>query len=338
MNSPAIRRRTVISGTAWATPAVISAHRLPASAASTPHPAASAEYGLFVTTGMTTQINPENRNPKTKNYVGYDQTDDPSTGNYPTTPSKYFAAVKSGSSPQTDTHWDDSDTCYTNGAYVHTNEGLFTYFHNSEGSLTPVTNISSGADGSYASSSGFWWSVPTTSPQTGTGYIPGSTATLNRGATFVTDIEVIVPQKAQNAANHIKVNRDDWTKELSGRLVTVTGNATYLNSQSVAGNWSVTAPTTTTLPDGSLKVTGTLTYTTTASSTVTQAKSKYYGQTLIMPATFRMIANDGWSSFSLRSYVQSATITYTGQPSSSPSSTTLTNQLLTTSKVVNKVC
>lgn len=104
MNSPAIRRRTVISGTAWATPAVISAHRLPASAASTPHPAASAEYGLFVTTGMTTQINPENRNPKTKNYVGYDQTDDPSTGNYPTTPSKYFAAVKSGSSPQTDTH------------------------------------------------------------------------------------------------------------------------------------------------------------------------------------------------------------------------------------------
>ena len=203
---------------------------------------------------------------------------------------------------------------------------------------TPVTNISSGADGSYASSSGFWWSVPTTSPQTGTGYIPGSTATLNRGATFVTDIEVIVPQKAQNAANHIKVNRDDWTKELSGRLVTVTGNATYLNSQSVAGNWSVTAPTTTTLPDGSLKVTGTLTYTTTASSTVTQAKSKYYGQTLIMPATFRMIANDGWSSFSLRSYVQSATITYTGQPSSSPSSTTLTNQLLTTSKVVNKVC
>ena len=270
--------------------------------------------------------------------VGYDQTDDPSTGNYPTTPSKYFAAVKSGSSPQTDTHWDDSDTCYTNGAYVHTSEGLFTYFHNSEGSLTPVTNISSGADGSYASSSGFWWSVPTTSPQTGTGYIPGSTATLNRGATFVTDIEVIVPQKAQNAANHIKVNRDDWTKELSGRLVTVTGNATYLNSQSVAGNWSVTAPTTTTLPDGSLKVTGTLTYTTTASSTVTQAKSKYYGQTLIMPATFRMIANDGWSSFSLRSYVQSATITYTGQPSSSPSSTTLTNQLLTTSKVVNKVC
>lgn len=321
MSSPAIRRRTVISGAAWATPAVISAHRLPASAAST-LPTASAEYGLFVTTGMSTEL-------ESTNYVGYDQTNNPSTGNYPTTPSEYFTAVKSGSSPQSDIHWSDSGTCYTNAAY----------FHNSEGSLTPVTNISSGTDGSYATSSGFWWSVPTTSPQTGTGYIPGSTATLNSGATFVTDIEVIVPQQARYAAEHIRVNQQYyWDKELSGRLVTVTGRAPYLNSQNVAGNWSVTAPTTTTLPDGSLKVTGTLTYTTTASSTVKQSKTKYYGQTLIMPATFRMISNQGWSSFSLTSYVQSATITYTGQPSSSPSSTTLTNQLLTTSKVVNKRC
>lgn len=287
-----------------------------------PPPAASAEYGLFVTTGMSTQL-------ESTNYVGYDQTDNPSTGKYPTTPSEYFTAVKSGSSPESDINWSDSGTCYTNAAY----------FHNSEGSLTPVTNISSGTNGSYASSSGFWWSVPTTSPQTGTGYIPGSTATLNSGATFVTDIEVIVPQEARYAAEHIRVNQQYyWTKELSGKLVTVTGNATYLTSQNVAGKWSVTAPTTTKLPDGSLKVTGTLTYTTTAPLTVTQSKTKYYGQTLIMPATFRMIANEGWSSFSLTSYVQSATITYTGQPSSFPSSTTLTNQLLTTSKVVNKRC
>ncbi|MGK2349925.1 hypothetical protein [Cutibacterium sp. V947] len=263
------------------------------------------------------------------NYVGYDQTDDPSTGNYPTTPSEYFTAVKSGSSPQNDIYWDDSATCYSNSAF----------FHNSEGSLTPVTNISSGTNGSYASASGFWWSVPTTSSQTGTGYIPGSTATLNSGATFVTDIEFIVPQEAQYAANHIRVNQQDyWTEELSGKLITIPGKAPYLASQNVGGSWSVTAPTTTTLPDGSLKVTGTLTFTTTKSFTVTQSKTKYYGQTLIMPATFRMMANDGWSSFSLTSYVQSATITYTGQPSSSPSSTTLTNQLLTTSKVVNKAC
>lgn len=320
MSSPAIRRRTVISGTAWATPAAISAHRLPASAASTP-PAASAEYGLFLTTGMSTEL-------ESTSYVGYDQTDDPSTG-YPTTPSEYFTAVKSGSSPQSDIYWNDSATCYTNDAY----------FHNSEGSLTPVTNISSGTKGSYASSSGFWWSVPTTSPQTGTGYIHGSTATLNSGATFVTDIEVIVPQGAQYAANHIEVTQQNyWTKELHGKLATVRGSARYLDSQNVEGSWSVTAPTTTTLPDGSLKVTGTLTYTTTIPHTVTQVKAKYYGQTLIMPGTFRMIANDGWSSFSLTSYVQSATITYTGQPSSFPSSTILTNQLLTTSKVVNKRC
>lgn len=321
MSSPAIRRRTVISGTAWATPAVISAHRLPASAASTP-PAASAEYGLFVTTGMSAQSD------ESMSYVGYDQTDNPSTG-YPTTPSEYFTAVKSGSSPQSDIYWNDSATCYTNDAF----------FHNSEGSLTPVTNISSGTDGSYATSSGFWWSVPTTSPQTGTGYISGSTATLNSGATFVTDIEVIVPQGAEYAANHIEVTQENyWTKKLSGKKTTVRGDAHYLTSQDVQGTWSVTAPTTTTLPDGSLKVTGTLTYTTTKPLQVTQTKTKYYGQTLIMPATFRMDADQGWSSFSLTSYVQSATITYTGQPSSFPSSTTLTNQLLTTSKVVNKRC
>lgn len=206
MSSPAIRRRTVISGTAWATPAVISAHRLPASAASTP-PAASAEYGLFVTTGMSAQSD------ESMSYVGYDQTDNPSTG-YPTTPSEYFTAVKSGSSPQSDISWNDSATCYTNDAF----------FHNSEGSLTPVTNISSGTDGSYATSSGFWWSVPTTSPQTGTGYISGSTATLNSGATFVTDIEVIVPQGAEYAANHIEVTQENyWTKKLSGEKTTVRG-------------------------------------------------------------------------------------------------------------------
>ena len=51
-----------------------------------------------------------------------------------------------------------------------------------------------------------------------------------------------------------------------------------------------------------------------------------------------MYPSYGWTSFSLTSYVQSATITYTGQPAGMGSSTTLTNQLLTTSTVYPKAC
>ncbi|MSS44838.1 amino acid oxidase [Cutibacterium sp. WCA-380-WT-3A] len=317
MNKATIRRRTVIAGTAWAAPVVISSSRMPAFAASTPVPSESAQYGLFVTAGSYSTNN-----------IGYDGTDNPGVVTAPKTPDEYFAQVKAGTDPDNDIAWTDSNTCYSD----------ISYFRNGEGSFTPVTNSATGSPGSYASSSGFWWSVPTTSLQSGTAYIPGSSATLQAGATFVTEVELIVPPEASFTATNIRISGFIWNKQLSGKRALRAATAANLASQTVAGTWSITAPTTTTLPDGSIRVTGTLTYQTTAPFTVTQKGTVYYGQTEFMPNNIQVMRTYGWTSFSLTSSVQSATITYTGQPADSPSSRTLFDQLLTTSKIVNKSC
>ena len=191
--------------------------------------------------------------------------------------------------------------------------------------------------------------MPTTSTYTGTGYIAGSSATLQSGATFVTQVEIILPPDSNPTdaidepmwtAQNITIAGQKWTGTLSGTRTTQNATAPYLSTETVAGRWSITAPTITRLSDGGVRVTGTITYTTTVSSTVTQraGTTKYYGQTEFMPATIQVVPSYGWTSFSLTSSVQSATITYTGQPAGMASSTTLTNQLLTTSTLVNRSC
>lgn len=316
MSPQPITRRTVATGLAWSVPAIAGVAAAPAFAASPPQ--AGGEYGLFVTTGM-------NGGP-----VGYNGTDN--TGAIrPTSPTAYFTAVKGGNNPEADINWNDASSCYTNSSF----------FRNGEGSFTPVTNSASGANGAYATSSGFWWSVPTLTPETGSGYMPGSTATLQTGATFITEVEVIIPAgtNAMWTAQNIRIAGQMWTKALSGRRTTINrSTATHLANQVVAGSWSITAPTITTLSDGSVRVTGTITYETTTAYKVTQTGNIYYGQTEIMPATIEVNPSYGWTSFSLTSYVQSATIAYTGQPTDRASSTTLSNVLITTSKVVNKAC
>ena len=52
------------------------------------------------------------------------------------------------------------------------------------GSYTPVTNSGSGSNGGYVSSTGFWFSVPTTAVKTGTGYVSGSKAVSEGGCAF----------------------------------------------------------------------------------------------------------------------------------------------------------
>ena len=322
MSSPTQpNRRAILRGVSWTAPAAAAAIAAPALAASPVADTAGGEYGLFVTTGQN------------GGQLGYNGTDYTGTI-HPTTPSAYFSAVKAGRNPEADINWNDASKCRTNGSL----------FRNGEGSFTPAKNTTSGAEGSYISSSGFWWSVPTTAASTGSGYVAGSTATLEPGATFTTEMEVLLPAgpQAQWTAENIEINGRRWTKATSGRRTAVDHpSGTYLAFPAVAGDWSITAPTITTLKDGSVKVTGTITFKTTAArdaSTVTQKGTIYYGQTEIMPASIYVYPSYGWTSFSLTSYVQSATITYTGEPAGMGSSTTLTNQLLTTSTVYPKAC
>lgn len=309
-----IDRRTVTAGMAWAVPAVATAVAAPAFASSPS--TGGAEYGLFVTTGLN------------NSEVGYDGTDN--TGElHPKTPAAYFAAVGSGNNPESDINWNDGSLCYTNSQL----------FRNGEGSFTPVTNSGSGKDGSYVSSSGFWWSVPTMIPESGDGYVPGSTATLLKGATFTTLVEIVLPSSAKWTADNIRVRSQRWTGELSGsRVTTQATTATHLANQMVAGGWSITAPQKTTLADGSIKVTGTVTFKTTQNYTVTQSGDTYYGQVEFMPANIHVFPGYGWTSFSLTSQVSSATIAYTGQPEGMDPSLTLSNELVTTSTVQNRAC
>lgn len=313
-----VDRRTLVRGAGWAVPSAIVASAAPSFAASYPV-TSSGEYGLFV----STQYN--------GSYIGYNGANDTGTTR-PASPTAYFDAVKSGRNPESDVRWDDGRNCMTDSRQ---------FVVNGEGSFTPVTNSASGKDGSYVSGSGFWWSVPTTKPATGTGYIPGSTATLQRGATFVTKIETVLPKdpNARWTAQNIKIDGQTWNKRLTGKRRTQTNTgATYLQSQGVAGDWSLTAPTITERPDGGLLVTGTLTYTTTESFTVTQKGKMQYGQVEIMPGSIQVNPSYGWTSFTLTSPVKSATITYTGQSAESPSSTTLTDQLLATATLTNRRC
>ncbi|MFL0535684.1 amino acid oxidase [Micrococcus luteus] len=277
---------------------------------------AGAEYGLFVTTG------------RNNSEVGYDGTDN--TGQIrPATPPAYFAAVAAGNNPESDINWNDGSQCYTNSQL----------FRNGEGSFTPVTNSGSGKDGSYVPSSGFWWSVPTRTPESGDGYVPGSTATLRKGATFTTLVEIVLPPSASWTADNITVLGRRWTGAQSGKRVTTQATtATHLANQMVAGDWSITAPQKTTLADGSIKVTGTVTFKTTQDYTVRQSGNVYYGQVEFMPSNIYVYPGYGWTSFSLTSQVTSATIAYTGQPVGMDPTLTLSNALVTTSTVQNRAC
>ena len=313
-----IDRRNVTAGMVWAVPAVATAAAAPAFASSAITEGGGGEYGLFVTTG------------RNNSEVGYDGTDD--TGQIlPATPSAYFAAVDAGNNPESDINWNDGSACYTNSQL----------FRNGEGSFTPVTNSGSGKDGSYVSSSGFWWSVPTMAPESGDGYVPGSTATLLKGATFTTEVEIVLPPSAEWTADNIKVGgtKQPWTDARSGKRVTTQATtATHLANQMVAGDWSITAPQKTTLADGSIKVTGTVTFKTTQDYTVTQSGDVYYGQVEFMPNRINVFPGYGWTSFSLTSQVSSATIAYTDQPEGMEPTLTLSNELLTTSTVQNHAC
>lgn len=279
----AISRRTLAKGAAWSAPVVVATAAIPAYAAS---PTLKIDYGLFVTTSRDSKM-------------GYNETSDTGTTN-PTTPAAYFA---SSPRPESDLNWNDATSQPTNSSR----------YQNGEGSFTPVANGGSASDGAYASSSGFWWSVPTTQTNTGTNYIEGSSAVLNAGAVFVTEVEFTIPavSNAQWSANNVRIAGQLWNKTVKGSRKQIGAtDATYLAVWTVPGNWVASAPVITANADGSYTFKGTITYTTTEAYNLTlnQGSSKFYGQTVIMPATIEVPTNYGWNYYQQTSYIQSATL------------------------------
>lgn len=300
----------MLRGAAWSAPAVALASNAPAAVASpvTNPNQTSVDYGLYV----STQFN--------GGYFGYTGSNGASTG-WPTTPQGYFAASPR---PESDANWSDAANAPTNTSS----------FVNGEGVFTPATN-GGGSTGSYISTSGFWFSVPTTSPGTGTGYVAGSSTTLAAGATFVTTVSATIPAGAnalwplQNA----KINGTVWNKTLTGSLTLNGTGGTYNYNVQAPATWTASAPTVVKNADGSATLTGTITVTTTSNLTVTQTGTKYYGQVVIMPATLQILPSYGWTNFSLTSYVQSASLSYTVPSPYIAPTTTAVSGLTTTSAI-----
>lgn len=286
-----VSRRAVAKGAAWGAPIVLASATIPAYAAS--QNKLGIQYGVYV----STQYN--------GGYVGYASSNNTGTINA-TSPDAYFA---SNPTPESDINWNDGTSRPTDP----------TSFVNGEGSFTPVTNSQTGQNGAYASSSGFWWSVPTTNTASGSDYISRSTATLAAGATFVTVVEYTVPANAEWSVNNATINGQLWspknTKPLTGTTLEAISSATqstYLSIAQTAGSWTADIPTVTKNADGSFTFRGTITYKTTKSYTLTQTGTKYYGQTNFMPAQIRFSDSYGWNSYTQTSYIQNATITYSG--------------------------
>ena len=278
-----LSRRQLAAGAAWATPVIAASAVVPAYAASTGNTAGS-EYGLFVTTICN------------GGFVGYSQSDD-GPFNGPTSPEAYWA----NGGTYTPTMNVNSNGCAANG------QGKV-----GAGSYTPVTNSGSGVNGGYVSSTGFWFSVPTTAVKTGTGYVPGYW---------------------QYTLKDIGLGRytQKWTKALTGRSVDLPApTATYLDNANVAGTWAASAPTVKDNGDGTASLTGTITYTTSKDYTLTQRGTKYYGQVLILPGVIQVNGAYGFNSFTLTSQVDSATITYSG---AEVPAVQLNNELQTTSTI-----
>lgn len=302
---PGLSRRKLATGAAWAAPIIAASAAVPAYAASTGNTAGS-EYGIFVTTISN------------GGYVGYTQSDNAGFDG-PTSPQAYWA----NGGTYTPTMNVTSEGCVTDGmAKV------------GAGSYTPVTNIGTGANGGYNSSTGFWFSVPTTAVKTGTGYVPGSTAVLTAGSRFSTQVTVVVPTTSnwRYTLEHIALARynQNWTRALTGRLIDLKATAPYLGAETVAGTWRASAPTIKNNGDGTATFTGTITYTTSRDYTLTQSGSKYYGQVIIVPGVIEAFSGYGFKSFSLTSQVESATITYSG---ADVPDVHLNNELQTTSTI-----
>lgn len=302
---PGLSRRQLAAGAAWATPVIAASAVVPAYAASTGDTAGS-EYGLFVTTAYN------------GGFVGYTHSDDAGF-NGPTSPQAYWA----NGGTYTPTMNVTSEGCFTDGmAKV------------GAGSYTPVTNSGSGSNGGYVSSTGFWFSVPTTAVKTGTGYVPGSRAVLKAGARFSTLVTVVVPTTSnwKWTLNNIALqgSAQKWTKTLNGRMSDLNATAPYLGAANVAGTWNASVPTIKDNGDGTATFTGTITYTTSRDYTLTQTGSKYYGQVVILPGVIEVYPGYGFKSFSLTSQVESATITYSG---AEVPNVQLNNELQTTATI-----
>lgn len=212
------------------------------------------------------------------------------------------------------------------------------YYTNGEGTFTPHSTSRTGVDGSYSSSSGFWFATP----RQGGEHVKGSTATLEAGARFTTRVTFTVPAgtNAQWVVDRIFVNvpgnpssvnprtnpnywhPENSTTRAQGLKQGVNGTG-HLAFEQVEGTFAFSRSAHTVNEDGGITFTGELTFTTSRTVTVTDNGTTHFGQVIIMPGRLGFFDSYGWSRFELTSWVSNARITYTLPDRTSVEPTTL---------------
>lgn len=297
-------RRTLLTTASWSIPAAAISVAAPAYAGSPQPPKRSGDYGLFVTTtALGDRMGNENATSILANYAAAD------------TPEESFRNGSTWVEP--DKNWDDANRRPISPTPP---------YHNGEGSYTPAGNAG-GNNGSYVASTGFWFSSPTKTPGTGTGYT--GTATLQPGAVFSSKITIVAMpgNPTQYATNRTRELTGNYTQKLTD--VTNSHNPYMVKSQA-AGTLALKPGTERTYVNdqGRNVWEGIVTFTTTTAQSTTAKKP--FTQVKILPYLGSYF--DTTYSWTTTSWVDSATITY----STGATSTVLSNQALKTTSFVNK--
>lgn len=307
--STAFSRRTLGKGAAWAAPSVATALVAPAYAASK----LGIDMGLYVSASSTNASGGTGT-------TGFFSGNGPGTMANADTPQESF---RNGTTwAESDMNWSD-----TTGATQTLWDANVT---NGEGSFTPGGNHQYA--GNYMSGTGFWFSRPTSSAGTGTGY--SGTTTLASGAYLTNTVTAIYAASTAPApASKITTNVVSKTLSPGGADITetytggVSAGTSFVNPVTVTGSSVYHAPTLTTLPDGRLKVT--FTYVFTSNKAVTTggtAPSDVYAQ-IISPHAF------GVSRVGLLGYAITTDIT--GSLSTSTGSSLALNHALSTTSFLS---
>lgn len=294
-----LTRRSLTKGVMWSSPLICASGAVPAFAVSKTRNMNQYNYGLYVSASQT----------------------DGGTGYGPDDGSRQAFA--------SDLNWDNDKGRPTNCQR----------FTHGEGDFTPGSNSTTGADGTYSSTSGFWWSAP---QDTDGAFIKGSSAQLLPGARFVTTVTITVPAgpHASWTLSNVRINRQPWTKQLTGPLADLRGGRNALAFGGVKGTWTAAPPVITPGPDGTMVFTGVITFRTDSNRAIVRENGRqHYGQVVIMPATVFVPTAYGWTNFTLTSSIDYAQITTTvprGYENPYPANKplTLSNDMETTTFIV----
>ena len=292
-------------GAGWAAPVALATVAAPAVAASQPPAQYEMDLGIFVSASASAD---------TVGRVGYFGGNAGGVQTAADTPEESF---------RNGTTWAESDLNWVDGRGTTATTWNAMNAVNGEGSFTPTGN--SQTTGVYPSTTGFWFSRPTSTPGTGKIANCSGSTILASGAALTSVVTAIyAPGTSASVAGQIAVGPSYTTISPGSAAKTFTytdgisGSPKYVSPLSAKGSTTFDAPTVTTNSKGQIVVT--MRYTFTTNQAITAGTAKPYAQ-IISPHTF------GLSTTGLLGFRIAADITGTLTPSTTGQSVQLSRAL-----------